>query len=118
MLTHEGFRAGATEELTGPGTSGLSVVEQFRSTAAARAALDFYLSRLKAPGSSAGADVSCNVSRIPGAVAFSLGGAGGGINIAFARGDFYYLIGQGGGGAAAISGLDVAARHLYDRVSG
>jgi hypothetical protein len=88
MLTREGFRAGATENLTSAGTSGISVVEQFGSAAAARDALAFYVSRLKAPGSTAGAYASFKVSGIPGAVGFSLGGASGGINVAFTQGDY------------------------------
>lgn len=118
MLTRARFRAGAMENLTGAGTSGLSTVEQFGSPAAAKDALAFYIARLKAPGSGAGPYKSFKVSGIPGAVGFSLGGASGGVNIAFDQGDYYYLVGQGESGAAVIAALNAAARHLYDRVGG
>jgi hypothetical protein len=42
MLTHNGFRAGAREELTNAGIPGVSIVEQFQSPQAARVALAFY----------------------------------------------------------------------------
>ena len=118
MLSREGFRAGATEDFTAAGTSGVSVVEEFRSATAARDALAFYVSRLKAPGSTAGAYVPFKVPGIPGAMGFSLGGASGGINVAFAQGDYYYLVGTGGGGPPAIADLNAAARHLYHRMAG
>ena len=41
MLGSNGFREGAREDLTNGGTAGLSIVEQFRSAEAARAALAF-----------------------------------------------------------------------------
>jgi hypothetical protein len=118
MLTREGFRAGATENFTTAGTSGISVVEEFRSATAARNALSFYVSRLKAPGSAAGTYVPFRVPGIPGAMGFSLGGASGGINVAFAQGDYYYLVGTGGGGPPAIAELNAATRRLYHQVGG
>ena len=116
MLSRDGFRLGARENLTSSGTPGLSAVEEFRSPAAARDASRLYASRFKAPAPSAGAYAPFKVSGIPGAVGFSLGGTGGGINIAFTKGAYYYLVGQIGGSKSAIANLTAAAQHLYHRV--
>jgi hypothetical protein len=122
MLTREGFQAGAVENLTGDGTpdDGLSLLEQFRSPTAAQDALAFYISQLKQPQvqSTDGTYASFKVSGVPGAVGYSLGGASGGINIAFTHGDYYYLVGREGGSASDIAGLRATARHLYQRVPG
>ncbi len=119
MLTREGFKAGAVENLTGPAPDqGLSIVEQFRSPTAARAALAFYISQQKEPKvqSTDGAFAAFKVSGVLGAVGYTLGGSG--ANIAFAQGDYYYLVGREGGSRANIAGLSAAARHLYQRVRG
>lgn len=119
MLTRQGFKTGAVENLTGPSpNAGLSIVEQFRAARAARAALAFYVSQFKNPKaqSADGTYASFSVSGIPGAVGFTLGGASGGANIAFARGAYYYLVGREGGTRADRAGLAAAARHLYRRM--
>lgn len=116
MLKREGFRAGAVEKLADGPTQGLSLVEQFRSAGAARDALAFYLAGVKAPGSSAGAYAPFRVSGIPGAAGYSLGGNGGGINIAFSDGDYYYLVGREAGSPGATASLRAAALSLYQRV--
>lgn len=116
MLVRDGFRGAARENLTSGSTPGLSEVEQLRSPAAARDAFALYASQFKSPAPSAGAYAPFKVSGIPGAVGFSLGGAGGGINIAFIRGPYYYLVGQIGGSKATIANLTAAAQHLYARV--
>jgi hypothetical protein len=121
MLTRDGFRAGAVENLTGPAPDGgLSLVEQFRTAAAARAALAFYVSQQKESQveSTAGRFVAFKVPRIPGAVGYTLGGAGGGANVSFTQGDYYVLVGRQGGSPADIVGLNGAARRLYNRVAG
>jgi prepilin-type processing-associated H-X9-DG protein len=41
---------------------------------------------------------------------------GGGINVTFADGAYYYLVGQEGGSTTAVAHLTAAARHLYQRV--
>lgn len=56
-----------------------------------------------------------------GAVGFGLGAAtGGGINIAFAKGTYFYLVGQeipaSGSPTTSIPQLVQAAQHLYARV--
>jgi hypothetical protein len=118
MLNRDGFRVAAQENLGG--TSGVSLVEQFRSPGAARDALAFYVAQFKAPAAAAyaGAYAPFKVSGIPGAVGYSLGGAAGGINIAFSDGAYYYLVGQDGNSATAIANLNTAARQLYHRVHG
>jgi hypothetical protein len=115
MLKRDGFRAGVHEDLMSGGTGGASIVVQFRSPQAAADALGFYLMRSKAFGPYA----PFKVTGIPHAVGFSLGGAnGGGINIIFSDGAYYYLVGREAGSTAAIASLNTAARHLYHRVHG
>jgi hypothetical protein len=119
MLKRDGFRAGVHEDLmSGDGTGGASVVEQFRSPQAATDALGFYLTQFKANPASAGAYQPFKVTGTPHAVGFSLGATAGGINIVFSDGAYYYLVGQEGGSTAAIANLNTAARHLYHRVHG
>jgi hypothetical protein len=121
MLSRDGFRLGVHEDLMSAGTGGASVVERFRSPAAARDALAFYVSQYKAPEAQAvgGAYAPFKVSGIPGAVGFSRGGVnGGGINIVFTDGAYYYLVGQERGSRTAIANLTAAARDLYHRVHG
>jgi hypothetical protein len=119
MLKRDGFRAGLHEDLmSGDGTGGASIVEQFRSPQAATDALGFYLKEFKANSASAGAYQPFKITGIPHAVGFSLGGTAGGINIIFSDGAYYYLVGQEGGNTAAIANLNTGARHLYHRVHG
>jgi hypothetical protein len=118
MLSRDGFRAVAREDLMSSGKAGLSLVEQFRSSTAARDALAFYVSQFKAPAAPSGVFTPFKVSGIPGAIGFSVGPAANGINIAFSDGAYYYLVGQEGGSAAAIAKLSAAARHVYHRVHG
>jgi hypothetical protein len=116
MLKRDGFRAGVHEDLMSGGTGGASIVEQFRSPQAAADALGFSRKQSKALG---GLYAPFKVTGIPHAVGFSLGGVnGGGINIDFSDGAYYYLVGQERGSKAAIANLNTAARHLYHRVHG
>jgi hypothetical protein len=118
MLVRDGFRVGAREDLASGGTPGLSIVEQFRSPAAARDAFGLYASQFKRPAPGRGSYAPFKVPGIPGAVGFTLGGpGGGGINIAFIDGANYYLVGRVGG-SPAIANLTAAAQHLYHRVHG
>jgi hypothetical protein len=119
MLSRGGFRLGVHEDLMSAGAGGASVVQQFGSPAAARDAQAFYVSKSKASGAagSGGAYAPFKVSGIPGAVGFSRGGVnGGGLNIVFSDGAYYYFVGQEGGSATAVANLNAAARHLYHRV--
>jgi hypothetical protein len=118
MLKRDGFRAGARENLMNGGTPGLSLVEQFRSPGAARDAFALYRSQFKAPGATDGTYAPFHVPGIPGAMGFSLGGSGGGINIAFSDGAYYYLVGRIGGSPTTTASLIAAAQHLYHRVHG
>ena len=121
MLTKEGFRGGVVESLSGSSTNdGLSIVARFPSAAAARSALAYYTADQQKPSvqASDGRYASFKVAGVPGAVGFSVGGAGGGINIAFAQGDYYYLVGREGGSRADIDGLKGAAVGLYRQVRG
>ena len=121
MLRRDGFRLGVHEDLMSAGTGGASVVEQFRSPAAARDALAFYVSQSKASAAAGfgGAYEPFKVSGIPGAVGFSRGGVnGGGLNIVFSDGAYYYFVGQEGGSRPAVAKLTAAARGLYHRVHG
>jgi hypothetical protein len=121
MLSRDGFRLGAHEDLMGGPAGGASIVQQFRSPAAARDAQAFYLSQYRTPEAATvgGAYAPFEVSGIPGAVGFSRGGMNnGGINVVFADGAYYHLVGRQGGGATAVANLTAAARHLYRRVHG
>jgi hypothetical protein len=115
MLKRDGFRAGVHEDLMSGGTGGASIVEQFRSPQAAADALDFYRMQSKAFGPYA----PFKVTGIPDGVGYSLGGVdGGGINIDFSDGAYYYLVGREAGSRAAVKTLNTAARRLYLRVHG
>ena len=122
MLIREGFQVGVTEQLAHDGMAGqgLSLFEQFRSAATARSALAYYISDQKKADVQAadGTYKSFKVSGIPGAVGFSVGGTAGGINIAFADGKYYYLVGREGGTPHDVAGLKTAAQRLYRRVHG
>jgi hypothetical protein len=113
MLTQNGFRAGAREDLTNGGTPGLSLVEQFQSPQAAHAAMAFY-DALNKSGAGPGFK-AFSVPGIPGAQGLT-DVTNHGVNVAFTDGQYYYLVGQGGGGAAAIAAMNSAALHLYHRV--
>jgi hypothetical protein len=115
MFKRDGFRVGVHEDLMSGGTDGASIVVQFRSPQAAADALDFYRKRAKALGGYA----PFKVTGIPHAVGYSIGGVnGGGINISFSEGAYYYLVGRLAGSKAAIASLNAAARRLYHRVQG
>jgi hypothetical protein len=115
MFKRDGFRAGVHEDLMSGGTDGASIVVQFRSPQAAADALGFYVTRSKAFGGYA----PFKVTGIPHAVGYSIGGVnGGGINISFSEGAYYYLVGRLAGSKAAIATLNAAARHLHHRVQG
>ena len=113
MLRRNGFRRGARENLLNGGTAGLSVVEQFRSPRAARAALAFYVRLLKSQ--SLGTLDIFPVHGIPGAQGLAYA-RNGGVNIAFTDGSYYYLVGEAAGGATTIATLTAAARHLDHRL--
>jgi hypothetical protein len=115
-LTRLGFVAGASENLTGPsGRDGLSLVEQFKTPGGARSELanELKVSQTTAPGYA-----PFPVAGIPGALGFAA--AGPGVNLAFASGDYYYLVGAFVSTVSASSEATIiaAAKRLYRRVHG
>lgn len=116
MLAASGFRVAVKEDLNHQGMAGLSLVERFGSPAAAHAALRFYVAKFRRAGG-ANEFAFFPVAGVPGALGFRLGGAGGaGSNVAFADGDYYYLLGEEGSGSGPQNSLGAAARRLYHHV--
>jgi hypothetical protein len=120
-LRRLGFIRGVRENLSEGGAAGLSSVAQFRSNNAARAELAGEIAEDKS--GSGGPYKAFAVPRIPDADGFSLiAGGSGGINIAFVKGPYFYLVGQEvgpstGSTSSDIANLIAAAEHLYQRVS-
>jgi hypothetical protein len=115
-----GFVAAVRETLQHPASGspaeGLSIVERFRSPPAARTELAFQLRQPKGLGAREFA-----VPAIPGARGF--GGSSpesSGLNVAFTKGPFYYLVGAGwptrSPSPPTRAIVIAAAVHLYDRV--
>jgi hypothetical protein len=113
MLTRNGFRQGAREDLRNGLTPGWSLVEEFRSPQDARAAMAFYDAQNK--NGAGGGFKSFSVPGIPGAKGLT-DDTNHGVNIAFTAGGYYYMVGQAGGGAVAIATMNAAALRLYHRV--
>lgn len=114
-LTRLGFVAGATENLTGPsGRSGLSLVEQFKTAGGARSEL---ANKLKVFKTTAPGYEPFPVAGIP---AFGYAAQGPGLNVAFASGDYYYLVGEFVSAVSASSEATItaAAKRLYRGVHG
>jgi hypothetical protein len=110
-LTRLGFVAAATENLTGPsGRDGLSLVEQFKTPGGARSEL---ANEVKMFTATVPEFKPFPVAGIPGAFGYSAGGPG--LNIAFASGDYYYLVGEFVTAVSASSEatLIAAAKRLY-----
>ncbi len=121
-LKRLGFIRGVDENLSMAGTEGVSWVEQFPSPGAARSELAAELAYDKTQGPSAASYATFAVPGIPEAHGFSfLSGGQGGINIAFVKGPYYYLVGQelapSESPHAGIANLVAASQHLYHRVS-
>jgi hypothetical protein len=120
-LKRLGFMRGVVENLAMGATPGVSWVEEFPSPQAAGAELAAEIAEDK-KGPSAADYAAFAVPGIPGARGISfLSGGQGGINIAFVKGPYYYLVGQELGPSesahAGIANLIAAAQHLYRRVS-
>lgn len=117
-LSKLGFVAGVNENLSTPGNPnryGLSAVQQFSSAKFARAELAFV--------ATSEPRTSFRVHGIPGARGFeSMSNQSNGRNVAFAVGDYYYIVGAGwtGSSSNAVSRntLAAAALVLYHRVHG
>ena len=113
-----GFVAGLSLPLVTKNNSnryGLTAVEQFKASSGAKAELTHTVS-------TNGPWTSFAVPGIPGARGFEQGGAaGGGRNIAFTHGDYYFIIGSGwqNGSSNAVprAAIITAALALYHRVA-
>jgi hypothetical protein len=121
-LKRLGFIRGVVEDLSMGGTEGVSMVEQFHSAGAARTELAAEIAEDKAESPSAGSYAAFAIPGIPGAHGISfLSGEQGGINVAFAKGPYVYLIGKELAPSesvhAGIANLVAAAQHLCHRVS-
>jgi hypothetical protein len=120
-LNRLGFMRGVRENLSDGGAGGLSTVAQFPSNKAARAELAGEIAEDK--NGSGGPYKAFAVPAIPDADGFTLVASGsGGINIAFTKGSYFYLVGQEVGPSTGsissdIRNLTAAAKHLYHRVS-
>jgi hypothetical protein len=122
-LTKLGFVRGAREDLTGGSSgniAGLSLVEQFRTPKEAQSEVTFEVDQFKS--SNAASAKTFAVPGIPGALGFAeLGNGGGGINVAFAKGTYAYVVGQVLPSAATygarVTKLVAAAQGLYRRAS-
>ena len=118
-LRQLGFVAAINQNLKGRGQGALSVVEQFRSPASARSEFAHELAIFE--GQAGTSFVPFKVSGVPGAVGFGESGpSGGGINVAWADGDYYYLVGETVPSItkSTESTLTTAAHHLYRRTHG
>jgi hypothetical protein len=117
-LKQLGFKAAVSENLSAPGQDGLSVVEQLGSARAARSEVTSGVRGAKGLGGTFG---TFPVSGIPGAIGYSLSSAqGDGINITWAVGPYYYLVGETLSSLQKSSEntLNIAALHLYRRTRG
>jgi hypothetical protein len=110
-LRQLGFVAGARADLANASAQpGLTLVERFKTAAAARKEIAFLIAlnggpkevrRFRVPG-------------IPDAYGFASGRAGGGRNIAFSKGADYFVVGfVQGGGAPSIKELITTAQKQY-----
>jgi hypothetical protein len=112
-LKRLGFVAGATLNLNSAKGPGLSLLEQFRTPAGAR---DELLAQANTFARSTGFERFA-VPGIPTSVGF--GFSGNGVNVSFANGDYYYLVGEAVRLSAANEAAVVAsAKKLYQRVRG
>lgn len=118
-LRRLGFVAAASQNLNaGPGAQagaqGVSLVEQYRSNAGARAELGNQVSSFR---SSTGNVATFPVPGIPNAVGFGTPGLGVGVNLAFADGNYFYLVGEAVPNTRTNKqAVIVAAQKLYHRV--
>jgi hypothetical protein len=110
-----GFVTAASQQLNGPGGGGVSLVEQFHSAAAARSELANDLATFD--GGPAGR-VNFRLPGVPNSGGFGGQGSGGGVNVAWAAGDYYYLIGEQANAPSNRAGVIAAAQKLYHRLNG
>jgi hypothetical protein len=95
----------------------VSIAEQFKTPAGARGEVANTLRLFKA--TTASSYKSFPVTGIPGAVGLGQTGQQGGVNVAFASGDYFYLVGaQLPAAASSEAKVIAAAKRLYGRVHG
>lgn len=110
-----GFVTAASQQLNGPGGGGVANVEQFRSPAGARSELANGVATFD--GGPSGR-VNFSVPGVPHSAGWAGPGSGQGINVAWAAGDYYYLVGEQANAAANRAGVIAAAHKLYHRLNG
>ncbi len=114
-LKRLGFVAAATLNLGSSQGDGLSMVEQFRSPAGPRSELANTLATVN--GGPSG-QVRFPAPRIPHSAGFGAPGSNNGVNVAFANGDYFYVVGEQPNARANRAGVIASAQELYRRVHG
>jgi hypothetical protein len=114
-LKRIGFVAAASLNLSSSQGDGISLVEQFRSPAGPRFELANTLATVN--GGPAG-QVRFSVPGIPRSAGFGAPGSNSGVNVAFAGGDYYYVVGEQPSARANRAGVIASAQKLYHRVRG
>lgn len=120
-LKRLGFVAGVREDLIGGygQLDGLSVVEKFRTPTAARSEVAVQEAYSKQGLGPTDRYFTFAAPGIPTGHGFGVSSTGSaGMNVVFADGDYYYLVGEGGGALSDLkhSALVAAAQSLYRRV--
>jgi hypothetical protein len=111
-LERIGFVTAASQNLNSAQGAGISLVEQFRAPAGARSEFVHSVATFTAgPGR-----MKFPVPGIPGAAGFGGSGPGQGVNVAFADGDYYYLVGEEPNARANRAAVIASAQKLYHRV--
>lgn len=111
-LKRIGFVTSASQNLNSAQGDGVSEVEQFRSPAGAQSELAHNLATFTAGAG----EVKFSVPGIPHATGFGGSGANSGVNVAFADGDYYYLVGEQPSAPANRAAVIRSAQKLYRRV--
>jgi hypothetical protein len=111
-LKRIGFVTAASQNLNSAQGPGVSVVEQFRSPVGARSELAHNLATFTAGAG----QVKFSVPGIPHSAGFGGSGANNGVNVAFADGDYYYLVGEEPSSRANRAAVIASAQKLYHRV--
>ena len=114
-LERIGFVAAASVNLSSSQGYGISLVEQFRSPVGPHAELANTLATVN--GGPTG-QVRFSVRTIPNSAGFGSPGSNHGVNVAFADGDYYYVVGEQPNAPANRAGVIASAQKLYDRVRG
>jgi len=110
-LRQIGFVAGARADLqNASANAGLTLVERFKTAAAARKEIPFTIALNGGPKSV----TRFKVPGVPGAYGFASGGAGGGRNVLFTKGPDYFVVGYiQGKGAPSTKELIATAQKQY-----